>query len=156
MRSCLRYLNDADTFRTIPSECLASLVHALLDQLPEDAAPVVITVKPDPSSPGLPKPNGHRTNPGALAYDPSVVYILELSTMLAIRDETATIAVGKDVAETLQNIVRAASNTHPLTVLRAVYYLLHLLNASHVSCETTLHIYHSLTLGRSTHLFEPR
>ncbi|MCJ1357907.1 MAG: GDP/GTP exchange factor for ARF [Icmadophila ericetorum] len=131
---CLRACPLEDTFTnlmTIPSECLASLVHALLDQLPEDAAPVVITVKPDPSSPGLPKPNGHRTNPGALAYDPSVVYILELSTMLAIRDETATIAVGKDVAETLQNIVRAASNTHPLTVLRAVYYLLHLLNASH-------------------------
>lgn len=129
----LRDCKDANKIRTIPSESLTALVHALLDHLPEDSAPVVITVKPDPSSPGLPKPNGHRTNPGALVYDPSVLYILELSTLLAIRDEASTVAVGKDVAETLQNIVRAAADTHPLTVSRAVYYLLHLLDASHVS-----------------------
>ena len=128
-----RHCKDANKIRTIPSGSLTALVHALLDHLPEDSAPVVITVKPDPSSPGLPKPNGHRTNPGALVYDPSVVYILELSTLLAIRDEASTAAVGKDVAETLQNIVRAAADTHPLTVSRAVYYLLHLLDASHVS-----------------------
>ena len=108
------------------------MVHTLLDQLPQKSSPVVIVVKPDVGSPNSSKINGHRTS-SAIFYDPSVVYILEVATLLAIRGEAASADIGKDVAEALQNVVRDASNIHPLIVSRAVFYLLHLLQASHVS-----------------------
>ena len=116
--------------RTLPAESLTALVHALLGRLPEDSSPAVIMVKPEPGSPN-PKVNGHRIS-AISTYDPSILYILELATMLAIRDENSTAAVGKDLAEALQNIVRNAANNHPLIVSRATFYLLHLLSASHV------------------------
>lgn len=115
----------------LPPEPLASLTRALLAQLPEESSPAVIAVKPEPGLPN-PKPNGHRANPTPSSYDPSTVYILELSTMLAIRDEESTGAIGQNVAEALQNIVRNAANNHTLVVSRAAFYLLHLLSASHV------------------------
>lgn len=65
-------------------------------------------------------------------YNPSAVYVLELASMLAIRDENSALAVGRDVAEALQDVVRNAPNLHPMIVSRAVFYLLHLLEASYV------------------------
>ncbi|MCJ1477728.1 GDP/GTP exchange factor for ARF [Lambiella insularis] len=115
---------------TLPSESLVALSRALLDQLPEDSSPAVIVVKPEPGSPN-PKVNGNRMNSDASSYDPSMVYILELLTILAIRDEESSCAIGQDVAEALQNIVRNAANNHSLVVSRAAFYLLHLLSASH-------------------------
>ena len=77
--------------------------------------------------------NGHRLNGHGTAYDPSVVYVLELATILAMRDENSIAAVGKAVTEALQNVVRDSANVHPLVFSRAVFYLLHLLHAGHVS-----------------------
>ena len=110
---------------------------ALLDQLPEDSSPAVIVVKPEPGSP-KPKANGNRMVPTTSSYDPSMVYILELLTVLAIRDEESSCAIGQDVVEALQNIVRNATNNHSLVVSRAAFYLLHLLNASHVRQEVSI------------------
>ena len=92
---------------------------------------MVIVVKPDVGLPNSVKLNGRGTS-SAVAYDPSVVYILELATLLATRDETTSAAVGKEVAEGLQNVVRDANNTHPLTLSRAIFYLLYLLKVGHV------------------------
>ena len=92
---------------------------------------MVIVVKPEVGSPNSVKLNGRGTS-SAVAYDPSVVYILELATLLAIRDETTSAAVGREVAEALQNVVRDANNTHPLTLSRAIFYLLYLLKIGHV------------------------
>ena len=91
---------------------------------------MVIVVKPEPGSPT--KPNGNRAA-STSNYDPRVVYILELAAMLAIKDEDSTATIGKDVAEALQNVVRGSANSHPLIISRAIFYLLHLLNVSHVS-----------------------
>ena len=126
-------LLSAYNYRNLPSESLAALVRALLEQLPEDSSPVLISVKPEPGSPKPVKVNGHRTSTATTTYDPRIVYILELASMLAIKDESSTAVVGKDVTEALQNFVRGSASTHPLVVSRAVFYLLHLLNASHVS-----------------------
>ena len=126
-------------FRTLPAESLTLLCHALLEQLPQDSSPLVMVVKPDPTSPISPKTNGHRQVPGKSNYDPSVLYILELATMLAIRDEKSVQAVGKEVAEALQNIVRDSTNVHPMVLSRTVFYLLHILTASHVSQNFSQH-----------------
>ena len=108
--------------------------------------------------------NGRGTS-SAVAYDPSVVYILELATLLAIRDETTSAAVGREVAEALQNVVRDANNTHPLTLSRAIFYLLYLLKVGHVCFGPCPSPFLSLTLtgpilysnsSSSTHHFKSR
>lgn len=111
---------------------LKDLVHALLEHLPEESSPVVIVVKPDRPNPPPPRTNGHRSTSQGLLYDPSVIYILELATIIALRDEETIALVGQVVSDALQNVVRDAVNVHHLIVSRAVLYLLHLLNASQV------------------------
>ncbi|MCJ1417746.1 GDP/GTP exchange factor for ARF [Xylographa parallela] len=115
---------------TLPPKPLAALTHALLDQIPEESSPAVIVVKPEQGSPN-PRVNGQSQSLTTPSYDPSIVYILEISTMFAIRDEASTATIGQDVAEALQNIVRNAANNHSLIVSRAAFYLLSLLSASH-------------------------
>ena len=117
----------------MPTPSLNSLVHALLEQLPEESSPVVIVVKPDRPTPAPIKTNDHQTDPHGLVYDPSVVFVLELATILAMRDDEAVSMVGEAVADALQTTIRNFANTHPLIVSRAVFYLLHLLKASRVS-----------------------
>ena len=95
---------------------------------------MVIVVKPDVGSSSSIKPSGRGTS-SAVAYDPSAVCILELATLLATRDETTFAVVGREVAEALQNVVRDANNTHPLTLSRAIFYLLYLLRAGHVCID---------------------
>ena len=123
------------TFRTMPAKSLDVLIQALLEQLPEESSPVVIVVKPDRPNPPPARTNGHRATSQGLLYDPSVVFILELATIIAIRDEETVELVGQVVADALQNVVRDASNVHPLVISRAVYYLLHLLDCSQVTME---------------------
>lgn len=119
----------------MPSESLVDLVNALLEQLPEQSSPVVIVVKPDRPPPAPARPNGQRANPGP-QYDPALVFVLELATIVAMRDAETIVAVGKLVSDTLYNVVRNAVKVHPLVLTRAVYYLLHLLNASQVKWQS--------------------
>ena len=119
--------------RKMPTRSLQALVSALLEQLPEKSSPVVITVKPERPSPSSPRTNGHRTIHQGPIYDPAVVFVLELATVLAMRDAESIATMGQAVADALHTVVRDAANVHPLVLSRAVYYLLHLLNASQVS-----------------------
>ena len=120
-------------FRAMPARSLNALVQALLEQLPEESSPVVIVVKPDRPNPTPTRTNGHGATSQGLLYDPSVVYILELATIIAMRDEETVELIGQAVADALQNVVRDASNVHPLVISRVVFYLLHLLNRSQVN-----------------------
>lgn len=122
----------------MPPHGRESLVYALLRQLPEQSSPVVIVVRPEKPAPTPIRTNGHRPNSSSPAYDPSVVFVLELSTILATRDAESVSLMGQTVADALQSIVRDAANVHPLILSRAVYYLLYLLNASQV--RSTLHL----------------
>lgn len=107
-------------------------MQALLEELPEDSGSAVITIKTD-----TPRPAPEVRQPGptasALKYEPAMVYILELSTVLVVRDEETVEALGKEVAEALQGIIRNAGQYHHILVSRAVYYIFRLLVASYVS-----------------------
>ena len=122
----------------MPTESLQDLVSALLKQLPEKSSPVVITVKPERPSPPTPSTNGHRRISQGSIYDPAIVFVLELATILAMRDADSIEAVGQAVADALYTVIRDATSIHPLVLSRAVYYLLNLLNASQVR---TIHVY---------------
>lgn len=106
------------------------LVQALLNFLPEQSSPAVIVVKPDQPRPTPIRTNGARKKTVGLSYDPSIVFVLEMATIMATRDPESVAMMGQQVAEALQNIVRDSSNIHPLVFSRAVYYLFHMLEAS--------------------------
>ena len=127
-----------DLSRAIPPEVRKSLVQALLKHLPEPSSPVVLVARPDQPRPIPIRTNGHRETSSSQAYDPSVAFVLELSTILAIPDKPSIALMGEAVADALQNIVRDASNVHPLVLSRAVYYLLFLMNSSHVLQDQSL------------------
>lgn len=117
----------------LPVSSLKSLSTALLGSMPESESPRVISVKtevpPPPSSPAA------RNGPKAAAeapptYDPALVYVLELATILAMRDDETITTLGADAAEALQVAIRDADHLHPVALSRAVFYLLSLLRAS--------------------------
>lgn len=131
----------------MPLEVLKSFLTILLEQIPEETSPRVIVVKAD-LPPQSPRPNGSKTASSKRpAYDPSQVYVLELATVLATRDRETVEEVGKDVAGALQTIIRDASNTHPVVVSRAAYYLLALLRTSNefdfIRAPVALHAFSS-------------
>ncbi|KAK3638474.1 GDP/GTP exchange factor for ARF [Elasticomyces elasticus] len=119
----------------LPVGSLKSLTMSLLSQLPEQDSPPYITVKTELPAPTPVRANG--TGKSALTaadssplYDPAVVYVLELATILALRDEETITALGADVADALQTVIRDADRLHPVALSRTVFYLLALLRAS--------------------------
>lgn len=127
--------NKLTSHRQMPPRATKDLVLALLEQLPQDFSPAVIVVKPErPSTPV--RTNGHRQGNRGPQYDPSLVYVLELITLLAVRDESTLAAVGELVVDALQNIIRNAANTHFMVLSRAVFYLLLLLQKSAVQVQS--------------------
>ncbi len=66
-------------------------------------------------------------------YDPTVAFVLELATVLALRDAETVEALAKEVADALQTVIRDSAHVHSVVIGRAAYYLLRLLLASNVS-----------------------
>lgn len=116
--------------RSLPVSSLEKLVEALLSLLPEETAPAVIVVKSERPTPSSRGPN--RMDSNRPKYDPSMIFVLELATVLTLRDENTLMLLGENLATTLQTLVRDAKNLHPLAVSRVVSYLLNLLRLSHV------------------------
>lgn len=113
----------------MPLRGTKDLTLALLEKLPQESSPVVIVVKPErPAT--APKTNGQRQGNRGPAYDPSLLFVLELLAVLAIRDNASFAEVGELVADALQNVIRNAVNTHFMVLSRAVFYLLLLLEKS--------------------------
>ena len=106
------------------------LVEALLSQLPEETAPSVIVVKPD--RPTSSKRSSERASSDKLNYDPGMMYVLELATVLTLKEQTAMETLGESLASSLQTLIRDAGSLHPLAMSRIIYYLLSLLRLSHV------------------------
>jgi golgi-specific brefeldin A-resistance guanine nucleotide exchange factor 1 len=115
----------------MPVNALEPLVRALLSQLPEDPSTAIITVKPDSVTP-IAANSQNPTLEGPI-YDPSIVYLLELCTVLALRDHETIKMLGEDVSSALQNVIRDPANYHSTMISRSVFYLLSLLRASYVS-----------------------
>lgn len=116
----------------LPVDSLKAVIDTLLSQIPEDSSPSVITVKPD-LPPTSPRTSGTRRKANAPVYDPTMVFVLELATILTLKDEETVRELGKDVASALESVIRNASNVHYVAISRVVYYLLTLLRSSDVS-----------------------
>ena len=117
----------------LPIESLKSLTMSLLSHLPEQDSPPAITVKSELPAPTPIRANGAAKNgpqPDTPVYDPATVYVLELATILALRDEDTITALGAEVADALQAAIRDADHLHPVALSRVVFYLLALLRAS--------------------------
>ncbi|EUC34639.1 hypothetical protein COCCADRAFT_92963 [Bipolaris zeicola 26-R-13] len=113
----------------LPVDSLRALLDSLLRHLPEDGSPTVIVVKPEipGASPRTPGPRQKGKGP---LYDPSLVFVLELATVLALRDEETVKDLAKDVIDALASVIRDATKHHYVVVARSAYYLLSLLKAS--------------------------
>ncbi len=116
---------------TLPPSQIKYLVAALLSQL-DDSSPV-IAVRPERPIPVTVRVNGNRMPRAGPEYDPGTVFLLELATLLTLRDDETIAAAGEQLTNSLQNAVRDASNFHPLAASRVVHYLLELLRYSYVS-----------------------
>ena len=121
---------SADFIRNMPVESLKPLIQALLAQLPDDPTSIVISVKSETDTAA--PTNGQKPANSGPVYDPAMVYILELCTVLALRDKETVAALGADVAEALQNVMRHVGSYHNIMISRTMFYLLHLLHASYV------------------------
>jgi brefeldin A-resistance guanine nucleotide exchange factor 1 len=120
----------------MPVDSLKPLIQALLAQLPDDPSSIVISVKSvnEPLSPA----NGQKRSLTGPIYDPAMVYLLELCTVLALRDGETISAFGGDVAEALLDVMRNASSYHHIMISRTMFYVLQLLHASYVSTQDLL------------------
>ena len=115
----------------LPVGSLKSLTLSLLAHLPEHDSPRVIAVKPEIPAPTPVRPNGTKsTGLDRPMYDPAVVYVLELATILALRDEETITVLGSEVADALQAVIGDSDRLHPVALSRTVFYLLALLRAS--------------------------
>lgn len=134
----------------LPLTTLEPLITSLLSQLPEDESSTIVSVKTEVTS-SVPT-NGSRSD--SPVYQPSVVYVLELCTVITIRDEDTIEKFGGDVADALQNVIRYSAFHHQTTVARVVLYLFTLLQLSYVShnshsdnIDTKLTQLHRITLS---------
>lgn len=114
----------------LPVGSLKSLTLALLGSLPENESPRVISVKPEVPSPQTARGSAPKATAETPVYNPALVYVLELATILALRDEETISTLGSDAADALQVTVGDAEHLHPVALSRAVFYLLSLLRAS--------------------------
>ena len=117
----------------MPLASLTPLVNSLLSELPDETSPAVIVVKPERPVTNARKPTRSRVDPNRPTYNPGIVYVLELATILTLRDDESIGELGENLTASLQNLIRDAKNVHPLVISRAVYYFLNLLRRSYVS-----------------------
>ncbi|RDA82455.1 hypothetical protein CP532_6869 [Ophiocordyceps camponoti-leonardi (nom. inval.)] len=122
---CVNSCGMSKVFRNImnlPAQSTSSLARALLDQIPENDRVAVLSVKPD----AVPSPPLINQGPAMVspAYDPSTVFILEFVTILATRDDASVEAVGKDLFDVLQTLLRDFGNWHPIMLSRVAFYTL--------------------------------
>lgn len=127
---CVNACYIGDVFANImnlPVDALQPIIHALLSEIPEDPSLTIIAISDGPSA----NSNEPKTINDGPEYDPAFVYILELCTVLALRDNETLQALGSTVSEVLQNVVRDSANHHSTVVGRVVFYLFILLHASY-------------------------
>ncbi|PFH55825.1 hypothetical protein XA68_17561 [Ophiocordyceps unilateralis] len=146
---CIKSCRMNKIFRNImnlPVQSTSKLAQALLEQIPENDQTAVISVKQDmvTASPV----NGQSPAMAAPAYDPSTVFILEFGTILATRDRASVDAIGKELFDALQTLLRDFKNWHPLIISRATFYTLMVLkhgyDSDFINVPVLLHSINSL------------
>ncbi|KAK4062700.1 uncharacterized protein Triagg1_9818 [Trichoderma aggressivum f. europaeum] len=113
----------------LPPARIDILVQALLEQLPQSDHSSVIGVKQDNVT--IVPPNGSISPSGLPTYDPSTPFILELCTILTIRDGECTTSTAKQVLDSVHGILRDHSQWHGITVSRAAFYGLMILKSGY-------------------------
>ena len=100
-----------------------------------------------PSNPNLKATDGAMNGPESQqkAYDPSMLFLLEMATSLAIRDAISMRNLSAKVAGYCTEILRQRKHLHPIFVERTLIYLLALKNRGH---ETVKPRVYSLTKCR--------
>lgn len=130
---CVNSCRIGDVFANIvnlPVETLEPLVQALMSQLPDEPIADDASEKDEAVS----QSNGQkeRTTQGPV-YSPAYVYVLELSTVLALRDTETVNVLGSSIADALQAVLRDNTFYHQTMVGRVVFYLFCLLKKSYDS-----------------------
>ncbi|KAL4890207.1 hypothetical protein BDV59DRAFT_185042 [Aspergillus ambiguus] len=120
--------NILTNIKSLPSSSVKLVVEALLDLLPEESAPAVIVVKPE--RPASRISNG-KADVERSTYDPGMMYLLELATILTLRDQGTLEVLGERLLASLQAFIRDAKNIHSLALSRIIHYLFNLLRLSH-------------------------
>ncbi|UKZ46886.1 hypothetical protein TrVGV298_001097 [Trichoderma virens] len=113
----------------LPPARIDILVQALLEQLPQSDHSSVIGVKQDNVT--VVPPNGPISPSGLPTYDPSTPFILELCTILTIRDGECVTNTAKQVFDSVHGILRDHSQWHGITVSRAAFYGLMILKSGY-------------------------
>jgi golgi-specific brefeldin A-resistance guanine nucleotide exchange factor 1 len=116
--------------RKLNNEASKALVTALLESVVIDA--------PDGPADSSPKVKA-KDGPAAItaqesqdkAYDPSMLFLLELATSLAIRDEQSMRSFSGEVAGYCTEILRQRKHLHPILVERTLTYLMTLKKRGH-------------------------
>lgn len=114
--------------KTLPAPALESLVESLISLLPEDS-PSVIVVKHERQTA---RPANGKIDSNQTSYDPAMIYLLELATIITLRDSQTLETIGEALSTSLQAFIRDAGNLHPLALSRIITYLLNLLRLGHV------------------------
>lgn len=114
----------------MPLSSVTQLVKSLLSSLPDTSAAVITVKSGRPAQPS--RSNNAKPELNRPVYNPGLVYTLELATILALRDNDTIEELGEELTTSLQTIVRDANNLHPLTLTRAIHYLLNSLRRCYV------------------------
>jgi brefeldin A-resistance guanine nucleotide exchange factor 1 len=118
-------------FRKLGSDASKALMTALLESVTidasEDSRPIspTATAKADVTAPI----NDQESK--AKAYDPSILFLLEMGTSLAIRDEESMRNLSAEVAGYCTEILRQRKHLHPIQLERSLIYLLALKKRGH-------------------------
>jgi len=85
------------------------------------------------------------TEPNEISYDPPTVFLLELATSLAIRDEESMRALSPELVGYCTEVLRQRKVLHPILIERTLVYLMALKNRGH---QTVIPSPAKLTSGR--------
>ncbi|KAM0247104.1 hypothetical protein ACHAQJ_009982 [Trichoderma viride] len=113
----------------LPTERIDILVQALLEQLPQNDHSAVIGVKQDNVT--VSPPSGPIPPTSLPSYDPSTPFILELCTILTIRDGESPSNTAKQVLDAVHGILRDYGQWHGITISRAAFYGLTILKSGY-------------------------
>jgi golgi-specific brefeldin A-resistance guanine nucleotide exchange factor 1 len=106
----------------------------------------VLKPKPRESSPTL---NGAETT--AVTYDPSMIFLLELATSIAIRNKESMQSLSSELAAYCIEVLRQRKVLHPILVERALIYLLALKKRGHeAGVETNVNLNEVIRIVLST------
>lgn len=126
----IRKITTSNSVRNLSVLATTHIIEALLDQIPEDDQNTVFTVKQDtiPTS----SATDRATASYQPTYDPTVAYILEFCTILALRNEELIQSIGRAVFGALLGLLRDPAKWHPITLSRATFHALSILKSSYV------------------------